>query len=254
MDGRISEYISAGKLNGTDLMDLSVVDGASPTGYSTRKATINAFLNDFPTLYSGSGTLDGNRTINQDGFSLFFNSGDWGVDFANNGIMFDNLTKRVGFGEGTPLAKVHIKGGVGDDLMLIEDAVGVDFFEIESTGITRINKNGKQTYIGDLVNYFYQYQNISTQYSSSATYTGFHSNRDGSGISMRGTSVDRQHIDSTGDMVLGVDWDNNPSASVGTEVIRLKKNTNINMPILPTSSAGLVAGDLWNNAGVINIV
>jgi hypothetical protein len=55
-------------------------------------------------------------------------------------------------------------------------------------------------------------------------------------------------------MVFGVDWANNPSSNVGTEVLRLKKNTNINMPILPTSTTGLVAGDLWNNAGVINIV
>lgn len=28
----------------------------------------------------------------------------------------------------------------------------------------------------------------------------------------------------------------------------------INMPLLPTSSAGLVSGDLWNNSGVVNIV
>jgi len=34
----------------------------------------------------------------------------------------------------------------------------------------------------------------------------------------------------------------------------IKSDGNINMTNLPTSSAGLSAGDLWNNAGVINIV
>jgi len=31
-------------------------------------------------------------------------------------------------------------------------------------------------------------------------------------------------------------------------------NQRINMPALPRSSAGLNAGDLWNNNGVLNIV
>jgi hypothetical protein len=34
----------------------------------------------------------------------------------------------------------------------------------------------------------------------------------------------------------------------------VQSNGRVNMSSLPTSSAGLSAGDLWNNAGVINIV
>jgi hypothetical protein len=51
-----------------------------------------------------------------------------------------------------------------------------------------------------------------------------------------------------------------PAGTTGTaqnalvEALRIKQSGVINMGNLPTSSAGLVAGDLWNNAGVINIV
>lgn len=38
------------------------------------------------------------------------------------------------------------------------------------------------------------------------------------------------------------------------ENMKIDRNGVINMPNLPTSSAGLSAGDLWNNSGVVNIV
>ena len=44
------------------------------------------------------------------------------------------------------------------------------------------------------------------------------------------------------------------NAGTLTSQMIIKANGVINMPNLPTSSAGLVAGDLWNNSGVINIV
>lgn len=38
------------------------------------------------------------------------------------------------------------------------------------------------------------------------------------------------------------------------ETLILKSTGVVNTPTMPTSSVGLVAGDLWNNAGVVNIV
>lgn len=134
MAGRISEYIAAGKLNGTELMDLSVVDAGAASGYVTRKVTVDSFINDFPSLYSASGQLSGNRTIDQNGNSCYFSGGDWGVDFGNKGIIYDDLTKKVGFGEGTPLAKIHVKGGVGDNLALFENSIGNDRFIMDEDG------------------------------------------------------------------------------------------------------------------------
>ena len=43
-------------------------------------------------------------------------------------------------------------------------------------------------------------------------------------------------------------------AGVVKEVMRLKDSGVVNMKNLPTSSGGLVAGDLWNNSGVVNII
>jgi hypothetical protein len=42
--------------------------------------------------------------------------------------------------------------------------------------------------------------------------------------------------------------------NAGTARMIINDNGRINMAALPTSSAGLSAGDLWNNAGVVNIV
>jgi len=42
--------------------------------------------------------------------------------------------------------------------------------------------------------------------------------------------------------------------SAGASNLEVKDNGVVNMANLPTSSAGLSAGDLWNNSGVINIV
>lgn len=64
-----------------------------------------------------------------------------------------------------------------------------------------------------------------------------------------GTGVGSDHV-----------WKVAPAGSTGTtrnslvEVLRLKGDGNINMPNLPTSSAGLSAGDLWNDSGVLSIV
>ena len=64
-----------------------------------------------------------------------------------------------------------------------------------------------------------------------------------------GTGVGSDHV-----------WKVAPAGSTGTtrnslvEVLRLKGDGNINMPNLPTSSAGLSSGDLWNDSGVLSVV
>ena len=134
MAGRISEYLDAGKLTGDELVDFSVVDAGSPTGYSTRKKTLADVAGFNPTLYSASSDLLGNRTVNQDGNTLFFNDGDFGLDFGNDGFIYEDLTRRVGIGTDTPLASTHIKGQSGDDLLLIENSLGNDRLIISENG------------------------------------------------------------------------------------------------------------------------
>jgi len=38
------------------------------------------------------------------------------------------------------------------------------------------------------------------------------------------------------------------------DIVGKARATSLNLSALPTSSAGLSSGDLWNNAGVVNIV
>ena len=42
--------------------------------------------------------------------------------------------------------------------------------------------------------------------------------------------------------------------SNGAFVLTTAENGRVNMASLPTSSAGLAAGDIWNNSGVLNII
>lgn len=60
------------------------------------------------------------------------------------------------------------------------------------------------------------------------------------------TSGERGRVFTTNSGELGL------TASAGTSVTL--KATTINISDLPTSSAGLAAGDLWNNSGVVNVV
>ena len=45
------------------------------------------------------------------------------------------------------------------------------------------------------------------------------------------------------------------TATIGnTSIIKTILRGTVNMANLPTSSGGLVAGDLWNNSGIVNII
>ena len=46
----------------------------------------------------------------------------------------------------------------------------------------------------------------------------------------------------------------NDAISSGVDALRLGRTGKVSMPNLPTSSAGLSSGDIWNNSGVLNIV
>ena len=45
-----------------------------------------------------------------------------------------------------------------------------------------------------------------------------------------------------------------PEKSTNTILMVLKNNNVLNLPNIPTSSAGLASGDVWSNSGVLNIV
>ena len=141
MAGRISEYLDAPKLNGTELVDFSVVDGGSPTGYSTRKSTLDEVAAFNPTIYAANGDLSGNRTVNQDNYDINFINGDFNIESTGGGFKYDSLNNRFGLGENTPLAKLHLKGNSGENLFLIENSIGNDRFVMNENGQTGTGAN-----------------------------------------------------------------------------------------------------------------
>lgn len=139
MAGKISEYIGAGPLLGTELLDVSQVDVLSMTGYSTKSITLDDLYNYItePTIYTGDSSLTGNRFIDQDGHYLIFEGGGatyWQVDGVNDGLYYDYLLKRAGVGTEFPDAKWHVKGNSGQRSLLCEDSLGSDTFYVESNG------------------------------------------------------------------------------------------------------------------------
>jgi hypothetical protein len=63
--------------------------------------------------------------------------------------------------------------------------------------------------------------------------------------------VQRMKITSSGDILIGTDFNAGFRLDVNGS---LRANTRVNFASLPTSSSGLVSGDLWRNGTVINII
>ena len=91
MAGRISEYLTLSKVLGTELVDLSAVDAASPTGYTTLKTTVQDLADFNPSIYTASAELTGDRTVSQLTHKMFFDGGDFGLDFVNKGFYYDKV-------------------------------------------------------------------------------------------------------------------------------------------------------------------
>lgn len=125
--------------------------------------------------------------------------------------------------------------GSSFDSFIIKNSANTSLFRVRDDGYTEIAKNGSQVILGDGTNnYLDYYQNRLIQFSNSATYTGFHANRNGSGIALRATSAnDISLIDSTGTMTFSTGWDNNFNNG-GTLAMLINNSQNIGIG-LPTN-------------------
>ena len=137
MAGKISEYIEVVvALKGDELLDISEVNGAAPTGFDTRSTTLNnikAFM--APSFYEIDDILLANRTVDQDGKFLIFDNGTFfQIDDLNDGFLYDFVTKRVGIGEDVPLAKLHVRGNSSEDIVSFKGALGTDHFIMDQDG------------------------------------------------------------------------------------------------------------------------
>jgi hypothetical protein len=93
-------------------------------------------------------------------------------------------------------------------------SIGTSLFKLtDSTNRVDLATLGGITRMGTANNYLEQNTQITTQFSSTASYTGFHANRNGNGIRMVSGSTNRSHIESTGSMFFHTGWGNNPTTS-----------------------------------------
>ena len=157
------------------------------------------------------------------------------VQFGSaTGLNWDNTNSRLGIGTSSPgfvldiagntngLIRQHIKnssnGNVAQTAILLRNDVDMQYmFGITSSGFT--TASGLQ--LGDA---FVQHNDVVGTYTSSS-------------LVLRTTAANAIKLQTN-----------------STTRMTIKSDGKINITSLPTSSAGLSAGDLWNNSGVINIV
>lgn len=123
------------------------------------------------------------------------------VGLGNFNVFADN-------GNGTLLQGLN--SGASEYALKIRNGLGLDLSRFRNSGRVDLAANGAQVYMGNQSgNYALQSLNSLKQFSNTATYSGIHADRNGNGISMRGSTVTRQLISSTGTMVFQTDWNNN---------------------------------------------
>lgn len=160
----------------------------------------------------------------------FNNAGAFG---ASANLIWDNVNNRLGLGvEPTQALQVH-------------GAVYISsFFRTDSTAMFRDNRgNG---IITQSVNTLITNRNLTI---GNGTYSNIVMSTTKLGVNVTPTAT--LHAKGIG-TTTGLSFKTENSSSVETFVI--KDNGIINAPLLPTSSAGLSAGDIWNDAGTLKIV
>lgn len=126
--------------------------------------------------------------------------------------IFDDSSS-VGINQPSPAAKLDIKGSGSDTSysLKLKSSANTETTSIRNDGYTELNKLGIGVIMGDqTTNYLQHIQNRLEQFSNSASYTGFHANRNGTGISLRSASANNiSLVESTGTMTFSTNWDNN---------------------------------------------
>lgn len=116
-------------------------------------------------------------------------------------------------------------------------SIGTNLFKLtENLNRVELAMNGGSTTMGTANNYLQQNVQMTTQFSNSALYTGFHANRNGGGIAMRARST-AQYIDSVDDMIFGTAWNNDANSGGSTEAMRIG-GTNQNVSIGTSTTTG----------------
>ncbi len=160
--------------------------------------------------HSFTGSTDHNFGGLSNNYLLKLNSSGTGITDSQ---IYDNGTN-VGINQTSLSAKLDIKTNRADGggyAFRLATSGDTELMAIRDDGYSQFDKGGIGSIFGNQSSSYLQHiANRLEQFSNAATYTGFHANRDGSGISLRATSAnDISLIESTGTMTFSTNWDNN---------------------------------------------
>jgi len=162
----------------------------------------------------------------------------------------------VGMGESTPLHRLHVVGDGGASIAAFYNSAGSTIMgQIEENGSFRFGRSSGSYILGTS-------GGVRIFGGSSNTFLHL----DSSLIGVKGTirpEYSENNLTFRTSNNPGLDQDiifqARDSASGTQNIIVIKDDISggvpvLNLPSLPTSSAGLSSGDIWNNSGVLNIV
>ena len=270
------ETLFSGTISDSDLIHLvDVSDTKQNLAGSSYKLTIGQLKTAIPTIYSADGTLSGARVVTQAGFALSFVGGNVGIGVSSGFTAFFQAKSPNPSG-GT--LHTLFQNSSNDNLFSIYDNGKTSVGTINSFGLFNVgtDTNGagmflttiagrplggfQKTVNGIPVGYLALYDsNADTQLSfNSHGYT--QSDFINTGLNLGIGSDFNVSVGATAKLhVQGIDTTSSNYAFkaddlAGNPLLYVRNDGVVSMPTLPTSSVGLVAGDLWNNGGVINIV
>jgi hypothetical protein len=262
---RISELNAATALTGTEV--LPIVQGGE-----TKKVTAKAISE-----------LGGAVSIGQVAFGTAA-----GVIGGDAGLFWDNVNKRLGVGTSTPTARLHVQasGALSSDIAFrVRNSTDTfDIIRAQGDGqvFVGLQAGNVNTGAANTANGFQALQNNTT--GSSNTVYGFQALRasvTGNNNTANGHNAGRFIADGitdntitnnsvflgsgtkalannqTNQIVIGhnaIGAGSNTVTLGNTLIIKTILRGTLNAANLPTSATGLVAGDIWNDAGTLKIV
>lgn len=174
--------------------------------------------------------------------------GFFSTDTSNWLLTMHRGSGNIGIGLNTALAnaQLHIKG-VGDtsstSSLLIQNSSTIEIFSVLDNGVTTITK--------DTYNLTLNPNGSSTLTEIQTTNKGFQMKSADGYFRIGRTGGSGPALIYPGDSANSLQLS---GAISGTPHLEIKSTGVINITSLPTSAAGLSAGDLWNNSGVVNVV
>jgi hypothetical protein len=266
-NGADGKALFNGKIRGVNTSAFAVGDilYASPTvagGFTTTKPVApNNIISVAAVLSSGANGIllirpqIGSNINNDEGVKITTPTTGDILQLQASGL-WENKSRLVaglisGSGTVNRLAKFTAAGTVGDSQIFDNGAnVGIGTtspsrkLEVSQTGDAFINIRGSYFNNSGLI-----FSDIDLSFDSCAIRNDRQNNA--LWFSTDGINTERMRITSGGNLLINTDTDAGFKLDVNGS---LRANTRVNFASLPTSSSGLVSGDLWRNGTVINII